>query len=605
VPALIDGLQHLSYRGYDAAGVAVFNGEHIQIRKTAGSLDKLKTLLSGQPVRGDVGIGHTRWATHGAPTDCNAHPHTDARERIAVVHNGIIENERALRLQLAAEGVEFRSQTDTEVVAHLVAKYLKETCDLHCALRKAIEAIVGAYALVVMSVDEPDRLYAARKDSPLVIGLSAGTGRGQKAPLQFGETGQSPALNGAGYIASDIPALLPYTREIILLEDGDVARVQRDSVTIWDRSDTIVLRESKTIHWDQEAADKGDHITFMEKEMDEQPDAAARLLEAPLLQAAIPERVVFVACGSAYHAALIGRQYFAQLAGIPSEVEVASEFRYESPLPLNNAMCLAVSQSGETADTLAAMRQAKLRGARAVAIVNVQDSSIAREADAVQWMHAGPEIAVATTKGFTTQVLALLRIALEWGRRREWLTAGAARSWANDLNKLPELMREAIADTERARRFATAHIAPRLVFFIGRGLDTPTAMEGALKLKEISYQHAAAYAAGELKHGPIALIEIDVLVIALCTQRELLPKTISNIREVKARGAYVLALCQRRDEAALKQAADEVWTLPDAPDALMPLLAVLPLQRLAYEVALLRGCSVDKPRNLAKSVTVE
>ena len=583
VPALVDGLQHLSYRGYDAAGIAVFDGSRIQIRKTAGSLDKLRDLLTGQPIRGTIGIGHTRWATHGAPTDCNAHPHMDASDRIAVVHNGIIENERALRQSLAAEGVVFRSQTDTEVVAHLVAKYKKETCDLHCALRKTLEVIVGAYALVVMSADEPDRIYAARKDSPLVIGLG----------------------KDAAYIASDIPALLPHTREIMLLEDGDVACVSRGSIVVWDKNDVVTHREEKTITWDQEAADKGDRVTFMEKEMDEQPEAAARLIDAPLIKAALPQRILFVACGSAYHASLIGRQYMAQLAGIPSDVEIASEFRYEEPLPLDNTMAIAVSQSGETADTLAALRQAKSRGAAAAAIVNVQDSSIAREAAAVQWMHAGPEIAVATTKGFTTQALALLRLSIAWGRQREWLSREAARSWENSLAKLPGLMREVMSDTDRVIKFATAHIAPRLVFFIGRGLDTPTAMEGALKLKEISYQHAAAYAAGELKHGPIALIENDVLVIALCTQHELLPKSISNIREVKARGAHVLALCQRRDEDIVSQTADEVWTLPDAPDALMPLLAVLPLQRLAYEVALLRGCSVDKPRNLAKSVTVE
>jgi glucosamine--fructose-6-phosphate aminotransferase (isomerizing) len=587
VRVLVDGLQHLSYRGYDAAGVAVMAGRdgqrRIEIRKTAGTLDKLKSLLSGQPVNGRIGIGHTRWATHGAPTDCNAHPHTDKSGKLAVVHNGIIENERVLRQKLAAEGFEFRSQTDTEVVAHLVSKYLGETCDLHCALRKTLDVISGAYALVVMYIDEPDRIYAARKDSPLVIGLG----------------------QGAGYVASDIPALLPHTREMLLLEDGDVARVTGDEVIVWDRNDNITVRQSKTIMWDQEAADKGEHTTFMDKEMDEQADAAARLLAAPLMRHEAPSRVVFVGCGSAYHASMVGRELLGRLAGIPSDVMIASEMRYEPELSLEGTLCLAVSQSGETADTLAALRQAKRRGASAAAIVNAQDSSIAREAEAVQWMHAGPEIAVATTKGYTTQLLALLRLSLEWGRANGRLSASDAREWEGELGKLPELMRGALADRERAERFATAHIAPRLVFFIGRGLDYATALEGALKFKEISYLNAEAYAAGELKHGPIALIESDALVVAVCTQSRLTAKTVSNIREVKARGARVLALCRESDEAGLRAEADEVWTLPDAPDEVMPLLAILPLQRLAYETAILRGCSVDKPRNLAKSVTVE
>jgi glucosamine--fructose-6-phosphate aminotransferase (isomerizing) len=595
VPKLVNGLQHLSYRGYDAAGVAVYNGNTLDIRKTAGTMDRLRDLLEGQPAEGSIGIGHTRWATHGAPTDCNAHPHTDTDGRIAVVHNGIIENERVLRQRLAAEGITFRSQTDTEVVAHLIAKFNRETCDLRCALRKTVEVITGAYALVVMSVDEPDRLYIARKDSPIVIGLG----------------------KDAGYVASDIPALLPYTRDILLLEDGDIACLSQDAVNVTNKDGDEVQRPFRRIDWDQEAADKGEHTSFMEKEMDEQPEAAARLLEAPLVQSKIPSRVTFVACGSAYHASLIGKHYLAELAGIPATAEIASEFRYETPLSLDGQMAIAISQSGETVDTLMALRQAKERGADTAAIVNVQDSSIARVAGAVQWMHAGPEIAVATTKGFTTQVLALLRLALDWGRKNDTLRANEVQEWHGSLKELPRLMREVLVKygngglREGAEEcgavpcFARQNIAPRLVFFLGRGLDTATAMEGALKLKEISYQHATAYPAGELKHGPIALIENDVLVVALATQRELLPKTISNIREVKARGARVLALCQQQDEAALANDADEVWTLPNAPDCLMPLLAVLPLQRLAYEVALLRGCSVDKPRNLAKSVTVE
>ncbi|MDR1262535.1 MAG: glutamine--fructose-6-phosphate transaminase (isomerizing) [Oscillospiraceae bacterium] len=584
VSILVEGLQHLSYRGYDAAGVAVLTDKgQIEIRKSAGSLDKLKSLLVGEPVNGRTGVGHTRWATHGAPTDCNAHPHTDASGKLAVIHNGIIENERALRQKLAGEGYVFRSQTDTEVVAHLIAKYLGETCDLHCALQKTLQIISGAYALVVMYADEPDRIYAARKDSPLVIGIG----------------------KDAGYVASDIPALLPYTREMLLLEDGDVARVTKDAVIVWDRDDVITERLPKTITWDQEAADKGEHMTFMDKEIDEQPDAAERLLASPLMRHAVPERVSFVACGSAYHASIIGRELLGRLAQIPADVKIASEMRYEPELPLDDTLCLAVSQSGETADTLAALRQSKRRGAKAAAIVNVQDSSIAREAESVQWMHAGPEIAVATTKGYTTQILSLLRLALEWGKTREVLSARDAREWEEQLNRIPGLMRETLADRDRVDQFATAHIAPRLVFFIGRGLDYATALEGALKLKEISYLNAEAYAAGELKHGPIALIENDALVVAVCTQSELTSKTISNIREVKARGASVLALCRKSDEARLKAEADEVWTLPDAPDAVMPLLAILPLQRLAYETALLRGCSVDKPRNLAKSVTVE
>ena len=581
VPILIDGLQHLSYRGYDAAGIAVLDGNRIVIRKTAGHLDRLRTLLDGQPVHGSIGVGHTRWATHGAPTDVNAHPHTDATERIAVVHNGIIENEQVLRTRLAAEGVVFRSQTDTEVIAHLIGRQMEK--GMHRALRDTLSMLTGAYALVVLCADEPDRIYAARKDSPLVIGLG----------------------DGAQYLASDIPALLPHTREVVLLEDGDIAMLTRKGLTIWDRNDRLTAREEKKIDWNQDAADKGSHDHFMRKEINEQPEAFERLLRAPVAELPDAKSLSLVACGSAYHAGMAGQFYFGKFAALPTEVGIASEFRYRPALLNSSSLCMAVSQSGETADTLAALRAAKAQGAYAAALVNVQESSIAREAQTVQWMYAGPEIAVATTKGYTTQVLALFRLALESGRRRGLVDADAYEQWQREMAKVPDRMRQVLQDQGRIVRFATAHIAPRLIFFIGRGLDYATAMEGSLKLKEISYLHAEAYAAGELKHGALALIEQDVVVIALCTQRALLSKTLANIREVKARGAEVLAICAAQDEETLRQEVDEVWTLPDTPDELMPLLSILPLQQLAYEIALLRGCSVDKPRNLAKSVTVE
>lgn len=595
-PILFDGLRRLEYRGYDSAGLAVLNGQGLALVKGAGKLHLLGERLAQAPPQGTAGIGHTRWATHGEPSDRNAHPHTDCRSRLAVVHNGIIENYQELRHWLALQGHEMRSDTDTEVLPHLIEHYYQG--DLLAAVFAAVKHLKGSYALAVVSEAEPDRIVAVRKDSPLVIGLG----------------------EGENYLASDIPALLPYTRRTYLLADGEVAELRRDRVTVRDAKGRTVAKEVFRVTWDAAAAEKGGYPHFMLKEIHEQPRAARDCLRgrlkiahgrvdlpelAPLAErVAAAHKVFFVACGTAYHAGLVGKALVEKLCGLPAEADLASEFRYREPLVNAQTLVVLVSQSGETADTLAALREARRRGALTVAVVNVVGSSIAREADAVLYTRAGPEIAVASTKAYLTQLLALTLFALYLRQVRAAQAEGEVEALCA-LAAVPGKLEESLRLVEQIRAMVPLFADRSSCFFIGRGLDYPVAMEGALKLKEISYVHAEAYAAGELKHGTLALIEPGVPVVALATQGALREKLVSNAKEVKARGGYILGLAGPEGQAALAGVADTVLTLPAVPDWLAPAVAIVPLQLLAYYVAVARGCDVDQPRNLAKSVTVE
>ncbi|MEW5762057.1 MAG: glutamine--fructose-6-phosphate transaminase (isomerizing) [Bacillota bacterium] len=595
VPILLDGLRRLEYRGYDSAGVVVAENGSLVVVKKAGTLKVLVEALDGIPYSGTAGLGHTRWATHGAPTDGNAHPHTDCEGRFAVVHNGIIENYLALRSWLAGLGHRFRSETDTEVIPHLIEHYYEG--DLRTAVLRAVERLRGSYAFLVMARCEPQRLIAARQDSPLVVGL----GRGEN------------------FLASDIPALLPYTRDTYLLNDGELVEVTPGGVEIFDAGGVLRSREVFHVTWEADQAEKGGYAHFMLKEIFEQPRALRETLRGRLgedgrvtleeLEALDADylagirRVFVTACGTAYHAGVVGKYLIERLARVPVEVDIASEFRYRDPLIGPADLAIVVSQSGETADTRAGLREARARGARVVAVTNVVGSSIAREADVVFYTWAGPEIAVASTKAYVTQLVAFVLLAgwLAEGRGRP---AGEDAVMVNDLRCLPSqaalVLEQAPVIECLARRFAAAEH----IFFIGRGLDYAVAMEGALKLKEISYIHAEAYAAGELKHGTLALVVDGTPVIALVTQPELEEKTISNIKEVKARGAEVLAVTWEGNRH-LEEVVDHILYIPATNPLLAPVLAVMPLQLFAYYAAVARGCEVDKPRNLAKSVTVE
>ncbi|MGB9886135.1 MAG: glutamine--fructose-6-phosphate transaminase (isomerizing) [Moorellales bacterium] len=597
VSVLMDGLRRLEYRGYDSAGLAVLNGQGLMVVKTAGKLARLGERVKQLPgLGGGVGIGHTRWATHGEPTDENAHPHTDCSRRVAVVHNGIIENYRELRHWLTAQGHRLLSDTDTEVLPHLVEHYYQG--DLLAAVLRAVRHLEGSYALAVLCEDEPDRIVALRKDSPLVVGL----GRGEN------------------YLASDIPALLPYTRRTLVLSDLEVVDLRRNRVRVLDWEGRPLQKEVLAVNWDPQAAEKGGYPHFMLKEIYEQPQAARDALRGRLdLETGwvrLPEldahqerlsrvrKVVLVACGTAYHAGLVGRRLIENLAGLPAQAELASEFRYQDPLIDPNTLVVLISQSGETADTLAALREVRRRGALALGVVNVVGSSIAREAEAVLYTRAGPEIAVASTKAYVTQVLVLTLLALYLRQLRQEPQEGD-RPGVRALSEIPSRLEQALELADRVRELVPVFEAHPSCFFIGRGLDYPVAMEGALKLKEISYLHAEAYAAGELKHGPLALIQPGLPVVTLSTQPQLRDKTVSNAKEVKARGGYVLALTGAEGQAAWAEVADAALALPEVPGWLAPAVAVVPLQLLAYHVAVALGCDVDQPRNLAKSVTVE
>jgi len=590
-PILLEGLSKLEYRGYDSAGIAILDNGALHVEKAKGRLQNLIDRLTVSPLHGHSGIGHTRWATHGEPSDLNAHPHTDVKGRIAVVHNGIIENHEALRTSLKKQGCVFVSQTDTEVVAHLITTLYSG--NMLKTIKQAISHLEGSYALGILSMDEPDTLYCVRKDSPLIIGLS----------------------DGQQFIASDVPALLHQTREVIYLNDGDIGVLKPDGVTLYDGFLHPLSLNMTHIAWDVDGAEKGGYPHFMIKEIHEEPQALKRTLAAHPLgsfpmtkeEAQKIKKLTIGACGTAYHAGVIGRYAIEKLAGLPTEVELASEFRYRDPLIGAEDLFMAVSQSGETADTLAALREAKRLGAKTIALTNVLGSSIAREVgeESVMYTYAGPEIAVASTKAYTTQVEMLLLFAVDLAIKRDRLTVAQAEESFKQLNGIADKASHLLKSISDIQRFADSNFDQKHVFYIGRGLDYALALEASLKLKEVSYIFSEAYAAGELKHGTIALIEPSSLVTAIITQPHLMEKSLSNVKEVKTRGAKTLIIAPESMKDKVEKEADTLWLLPDTDPLFMPLLAIIPLQLLAYYMAVAKGCDVDRPRNLAKSVTVE
>ena len=592
---LVEGLSKLEYRGYDSAGVAINTGNELEIRKFKGRLAVLAEDLEKNPINGGLGIGHTRWATHGEPSDVNSHPHFNMDRTIAVVHNGIIENYMELKEELQAEGVKFLSQTDTEVVAHLVDKYYEG--NLLDAVYKATQRLRGAYALGVICKDNNQELVSVRKDSPLVVGLG----------------------EGENFIASDIPAILKYTRNVYFLENGEFVHIVGDKVTILNENREVVNKEVNEITWDVEAASKGGYEHFMLKEIYEQPNGVKETLvrrlnengEIHLDDIKMTKedldninRVYIVACGTAYHAGLIGKFAIEKFAKIPVITDIASEFRYRDPFIDDKTLLILVSQSGETADTLASLRYAKERGARILSVTNVVGSSIARESDDVFYTWAGSEISVASTKAYTTQLVSFYMIALDFAIKKGTITREYYNEMIEKLKEMPSKVEEALKQEDHIKEIAKTLKEKHSAFYLGRGLDYNIAMEGALKIKEISYIHAEAFAAGELKHGTIALIEKGTPVVAIASQGELFEKMVSNMEEVRARGAYVIAVAQEKNKE-VEKSADEVIYIPNVEDVLSSILTVLPLQLLSYYVAVERGCDVDKPRNLAKSVTVE
>ncbi|AXU70204.1 TPA: glutamine--fructose-6-phosphate transaminase (isomerizing) [Clostridioides difficile] len=594
---IVEGLSKLEYRGYDSAGVAVnsSNEKELNIRKFKGRLSVLAEDLEKNPIDGNLGIGHTRWATHGEPSDVNSHPHFNQAKTIAVVHNGIIENYMEIKEELISEGVKFESQTDTEVIAHLVDKYYEG--NLLDAVYKTISKLRGAYALGVICKEHGNELVAVRKDSPLVVGVG----------------------EGENFIASDIPALLKYTRDVYFLENGEVVHLKDENVTVYDSNRNLVEKEVFHVTWDVEAASKGGYDYFMSKEIHEQPTGVRETLERRLddngniiLDSINISRedlekinkVYIVACGTAYNAGLLGKYAIEKFVNIPVITDIASEFRYSDPFVDENSLVILVSQSGETADTLAVLRDSKAKGARILSITNVVGSSIARESDDVFYTWAGPEVAVASTKAYTTQITSLYMIALDFAIKKGTITREFYDSMISKMKEIPSKIQEILDNEEYIKEVAKTVVSSEHAFYLGRGIDYSLAMEGSLKLKEISYIHAEAFAAGELKHGTIALIEKGTPVIAIATQEKLFEKMVSNMEEVRARGAYVVAIAQSHNKD-VEKAADKIIYIPNSDDILSPILAVVPMQLLAYHVSVLRGCDVDKPRNLAKSVTVE
>jgi glucosamine--fructose-6-phosphate aminotransferase (isomerizing) len=612
VPILLKGLGKLEYRGYDSAGIAVWGPGGLKVRKSKGALKNLEEKIAGEwnsagnELAGTLGIGHTRWATHGEPSDINSHPHTDVSGKIAVVHNGIIENHARLRQRLKEAGFSFRSETDTEVVAHLINYHYKG--NLLQAVIDSLKKIEGSYALGIISSDEPDRIIAVRKESPLVVG----------------------AGSGENLIASDVPALLEYTRTVFYLDDREIAVLYRDHIDFYNEDGQAVQKQASHVEWDSAAAEKAGYEHFMLKEIHEQPRALTSTLRARLggvsdgtvthNEAAAKTinlaeigfddswaqagRVVISACGTAWHAGVIGKYAFEHFARIPVDVDVASEFRYRNPIYNKKDIFIIVSQSGETADTLAAMRMAKKSGARIIAITNVVGSTLAREADLVMYTWAGPEIAVASTKAFTTQLMCLYLIALQFGALRGTLSGAELAETIAALEKIPAQAETILESKQAIQHFASLQFNKNKVFYMGRLFDFAASLESALKLKEISYTHSEAFAAGELKHGPIALVDQSTLVTALCTQTALFDKMDSNIKEVKARGAATVVITWE-DADYFNETADAIFRIPRTLDSLSPMLSVIPAQLFAYYCAVLRGNDPDKPRNLAKSVTVE
>lgn len=594
---LLDGMAKLEYRGYDSAGIAIIGAENaIKIQKKVGRLANLEAIVKADPNEGTVGIGHTRWATHGRPSDMNAHPHASEDGKFAVVHNGIIENYMPLKEELIEKGYHFKSETDTEVVAHLLEDMYDG--DFVSTVRRMLARVDGAYALEIICADEPDKIICTKKENPLVIGLG----------------------KGENFVASDIPAIINYTRDTYILSDGELAIVTRDNVSVFDREGNAIDKEVFHVSWNAEAAEKGGYEHFMLKEIHDQPKAVRDTFGTHISEdgktvhfeelnwtaddVAAFNKILIVACGTAYHAGLVTKQYIENLARIPVSVEIASEYRYSNPLTDDKTLCIVISQSGETSDTLAALKEAKRHGAKSLAITNVVGSSISREADNTVYTWAGPEISVASTKAYTTQLVAGLLFAVYLGQLNGKMDPALGKEILCGVKSLPTLIHEIFEVDEDMKAFAKHYGFKSDAFFLGRAIDYAVAMEGALKLKEISYIHAEAYAGGELKHGTLALIEEGVPVIALATQEDVYDKMISNIREVKAREAVVIGIGMKGDEELSKH-VDHTIYVPRANKFIAPILAVVPLQLLAYYAAITRGADVDKPRNLAKSVTVE
>ena len=594
-PILLDGLEKLEYRGYDSAGIAVYNGEEINVMKAQGRLKVLNEMShGGELLPGTLGIGHTRWATHGAPSDTNAHPHFNQDRTIAVVHNGIIENYLKLKKKLEKKGYAFVSETDTEIIAQLL-DYYYDGNPLR-AITKVMHRMEGSYALGIIFSDHPDELYAVRKDSPLIVGHT----------------------KGGSIIASDVPAVLKYTRDVVFIENEEIVRMTEDRMEFFNVDEEPIEKETVHIEWDVNAAEKGGYEHFMLKEMYEQPKAITDTFSPRLKDGKIVieelgmsdedikaiRKIMIVACGSAYHTGMTSKYVFEGLARIPVEVDLASEFRYRDPILEEGTLLIVVSQSGETADTLAALREAKSKGVRVLGIVNVVGSSIAREADNVMYTWAGPEIAVATTKAYSAQLIALYLLAMKFAHVRGELSDAGLAEMIEEMKELPAQVEMMLNNQNKIQKFANRYLAARSIFFIGRGIDYAISLEGSLKLKEVSYIHSEAYAAGELKHGTISLIEEGTLVCAVLTQEELYKKTISNMVEVRTRGAFVMAVTNV-DNTEVERAADYVVYIPRTNRYFTNSLAIIPLQLFGYYVAVGRGCDVDKPRNLAKSVTVE
>ena len=594
-PILLEGLEKLEYRGYDSAGVAVFSENGIRVAKAKGRLRVLSELIEGgKAVAGTLGIGHTRWATHGAPSDINSHPQTSEGGKFAVVHNGIIENYLYLKNHLMRRGVQFVSETDTEVVAQMLEYY--DRGDILETIAKVISKVEGSYALGIISTEYPDRLFCVRKDSPLIIGVGA----------------------GENFIASDIPAILSHTRDIYRLKDNEIAVLTRDAVEFFNPDAEPVEKTIEHIEWDIEAAEKGGYEHFMMKEICEQPKAvrdtiAPRIRNGRVVLDDITltaeqlksfTKICIVACGTAYHVGVVAKYAFEELLRIPVEVDVASEFRYRKPIIDERTLMIIISQSGETADTLAALREAKRAGCRVLSIVNVVGSTIANESDDVIYTWAGPEISVASTKAYSTQLAVIYLLTLYIGEKLGRLSAEELDRYIDELQQIPELIEKMLAHKENIQFFASRYFNAGDMYFIGRNVDYAASLEASLKLKEISYIHSEAYAAGELKHGPISLIEDGTLVIALATDGRLFDKMMSNIREVKARGAVVLGLATE-DRTEIAGQTDMVFYIPKISPFMLPSLSVIPMQLFAYYVASMKGCDIDKPRNLAKSVTVE
>ncbi|HEV7594632.1 MAG TPA: glutamine--fructose-6-phosphate transaminase (isomerizing) [Gemmatimonadaceae bacterium] len=594
-PLLLEGLKRMEYRGYDSAGVAVMNGSGVETRKAAGKISELERALATSPVNGDLGIGHTRWATHGVPNECNAHPHIDCKGNIAVVHNGIIENSGTLKKELIAHGHTFVSETDTEVLAHLIEEAFDG--NLEDAVIEALWQIEGTYGIAVVSSQDRNKIVAARKGSPLLIGLG----------------------EGEYYVASDVSAILAQTREVVYLDDGDVAVLTRDGYTVLNQRAQQLERRVSKIDWDLDQIERGGFDHFMLKEIFEQPATVENAMRGRLLRDQGTSKlgglnmtdeellrfdnILITACGTSWHSALIGEHMLESLARIPVEVEYASELRYRNPIITDKTLCIVISQSGETADTLAAMREAKARGARTYGIVNVVGSTIARESDGGIYVHAGPEIGVASTKAFTSQVIALLLFTLKLARLRN-LSMVDGKAIIDDMLALPAQIQSILDRAGEVETIADEFKDAQNFLYLGRGYSFPTALEGALKLKEISYIHAEGYPAAEMKHGPIALIDENMPVLFIAPHDSVFDKVVSNVQEVKARGGRVVAITTR-DEESLHGKLDYEFRIPETKDLLTPVLASVPLQLLAYYIAVKRGANVDQPRNLAKSVTVE